>query len=270
MIYVTTGLMDIIESKEELDMVLAHEVAHIEERHAMNEFQSSREPLYENDPLYVANRLNEFGRSLVLVGYTDAHEREADFYALAYGMHRYGVDHTSLSLVLQKLQDIQWRDIRVGGGLFSGRSNLEGRIQALRETRVQAFQPKATYYRRRDNGPSDARISLLFQKLYHGQVTLYTSIESEETFPFNSQGRGQIVIETTENKTYILDQDNISFIRKPPEGMEYETDHHTYVIAFEKGGEERPLPITRDSIRRITLTKSQTPLSSQPIAVFVP
>jgi hypothetical protein len=269
LIYLTTGLMDIIESPREMEMILAHEITHVERRHAMTEFQQQREAVYENDPVSVADRLNAFARNLVLVGYSDAHEREADFYALAYGVRRRGTDHGPLSLVLQKLKDVQWRDIRVGGGLFSGRSDIDGRMRAIAETRVVPFGPGTTFFRRGAGGQIDARIHLLFQRLRSGRLTLYATIESDETIPFNRQGNTRLVIES-EGAVWSLPQEEISFIRKPPEGMEREIDHHTYVITFTMDDRDEPLPVTRGSVRRIALVRAEGLINRPPIAEFSP
>ncbi len=269
LIFLTTGLINIIESKSELDMILAHEIAHIEQRHGLGEYQQESKAVYENDPISIANRLNAFAKKLVLVGYTDEHEREADFYALAYGVLRYGMNHAPLSLVLRKLQDVQWRDIRIGGGLFSGRSNMEERMRILEETRIEPFSSNTTFYRRGAGGQADATIRLIFQKLYRDQLTLYTSIETQETIPFNSQGGSQIVIETND-AAYTLGQDDISFIRKPPEGMERDISHHTYIISFTTRGEKTPLSISRETIRRIALMRPLGPINREPLVEFTP
>jgi hypothetical protein len=269
LIYLTTGLLDIIESPVELDMILAHEISHIEQRHGLGEYQQQSEAFFRNDPISVANRLNNFAKNLVLIGYSDEHEREADIYALAYGVFRHGVDQGPLSLILQKLKDVQWRDIRVGGGLFSGRSDLENRMRVIAETRIEAITPNFTFYRKVADGGVDARIHLLFQKLYGNQLTLYTAIETQETIPFNNQGRSHIVIETG-NISYTLSQDNISFIRKPPEGMEREIDHHTYIITFTMPGKSNTLPLKRNTVNRIALTRSLGPINYQPLIEFTP
>ena len=268
LIYVTSGLIDIIESKGELEMVLAHEIAHIEQRHGLEEYREQGQAVFQNNPIAVANRLNDFARHLVLVGYSDAHEREADFFAMAYHVHRGGADPTPLSLVLQKLKDVQWRDLRVGGGLFSGRSNLDERMRLIRKTRIEPFAGNTSFFRRGADGAVNARINLLFQKIVENRLTLYTSIETEETIPFSSQGRSRIVIETAD-ASYVLVQRDISFIRKPPEGLEGGVNHHTYVITFTSDGEKNPLPIARANIRRITLSRPIGPINGQTIFEFV-
>jgi hypothetical protein len=269
LIYLTTGLIDIIESSGELDMILAHEITHVEQRHALEEYRQQSEAVFQNDPISVADRLNSFARNLVLVGYTDEHEREADFFAVAYNVRRNGLDHQPMSLVLQKLQDVQWRDIRVGGGLFSGRSNLEERIRLIREIRIEPFAENTSFFRRGADGRINARINLLFQKIEKDRLTMYTSIETDETIPFNNQGRSQIVIETGD-ASYVLVQEDISFIRKPPEGLEREVDFHTYVITFTSEGERNPIAVTRSTIRRIALTRPFGPINPQTIVEFVP
>jgi hypothetical protein len=268
-IYLTSGLMDIIESRGELDMILAHEIAHVEQRHALTEYRQESQATFENDPVSVANRLHDFARSQILIGYSNDHEHEADFYALAYGVRRYDMDHSSLSLVLQKLRDVQWRDLRVGGGLFSGRSDLDERMRVIQEVRIEPFSGNITFYRKNSEGEVEAEINLLFQKLYQGRLTLFTSIESDETIRFNTQGLSQIVI-TSNNETYTLVQDNISFIRKPPEGMEREIDHHTYVITFTTDGVSDPIPLSKRTIRKIALMRQLGPVDREPLIEFIP
>ncbi len=269
LIYLTTGLMNIVESQGELDMILAHEIAHVEQRHALTEFQQESRAVFENDPVSVANRLHDFAKSQILVGYSSDHEREADFYALAYGVHRNDMDHSSLSLVLQKLRDVQWRDIRVGGGLFSGRSDLDERMRVIRDTRIEHFSANTTFYKRDPSGKVEARINLLFQKLLEGRLTLYASLESDETIRFNNQGLSRLVI-TSNNETFTLVQDNISFIRKPPEGMEREVDYHTYVITFTTDGVSDPIPLSKRTISRIALLRQLGPADREPLLEFTP
>ncbi len=269
LIYLTTGLMDIVESNEELDMILAHEISHVEQRHGLEEYREESKAFFDDDPISVADRLNRFAKGLVLVGYTDQHERDADFYALAYGAGRYKNGNAALSLVLQKLKDVQWRDIRVGGGLFSGKSNLDERMAAIRNTRIRAFRPGTEFYRRGNGNTVNAKMSLIFQKLKDKTLTLYTSVESRETIRFGNQGESRIVIRTVD-ASYTLAQESISFIRKPPEGMEGEIDHNTYVIIYSASGENDVLPLTTNNIVKISLVKPLGPLDHQSIIEFLP
>lgn len=266
-IYLTTGLLSILESDEELEMVLAHEISHVEERHAFQQFQSKfSSPQLTRDAVAVSRELDELARSLVLVGYDEEAEEEADFYAKAYGIARYKEDRGTLVLLLNKLKDISWQEARTSGGLFSSRSNLENRIQEIVDTKIHLF-PRGQYFMSRDkNGEERAKALLILQKLTRDDLSLYVSFQSKEMIPLGTAGSGFLRIKTMETEQ-LLPLGKVTFLRKP---SEEETEYHTYLMTFEARGPASEGLFSMDlrDVRGISFEKQQELSASRTILSF--
>lgn len=75
-IFITTGMLDAIESEAELASVLGHEMAHVDQRHCIERFQT--EVLLRRIDLQEVGVVPEFTRRLVMAGYRKYQEVEAD------------------------------------------------------------------------------------------------------------------------------------------------------------------------------------------------
>ncbi len=233
-VYLTTGLIGILESEEELEIVLAHEISHIENRHAFAQFQSRfSSPQVSQDAVALSRQIDELARSLVLVGYDEAAEEESDLYAHTYGISRYKEDRGTLVLLLNKLRDISWQEARTSGGLFSIKSDLEQRIAEIQSTRIHLFPRNQSYRQRDGDGAVKARARLIMQTLEEGALSLYASIQTKETIPLGGAGTGMLRIRTPETE-HVLSQEEVTFLRKQPED---EAGFHTYLFTFTSGGE---------------------------------
>ncbi|MFQ6104206.1 MAG: M48 family metalloprotease [Candidatus Glassbacteria bacterium] len=264
-IYLTTGLLSILESDEELEMVLAHEISHIENRHAFQQSQAQfSSPRMTRDPVAVSRELDELARSLILVGYDEDAEEEADFYAQAYGISRYKEDRGTLILLLNKLRDISWQETRTGGGLFSGKSDLEKRIREIQETRIHMFPKNQTFLCRDASGVTIARAQLIMEKLDRDELTVFTAFWSKETIPLGVAGSGFLRIKTSETEQ-ILPQKEVTFLRKHPDD---ERGFHTYVMTFAKKGSEDILPLDIRDVWAITFEKHQGLRNTRELLTF--
>jgi len=82
-IFVFSGLLDFVESPEELAMILAHEIGHVEKRHVVNKLiqQLGMETLFSiitgGDPLI----LSEISKLVVTTSFDRKKEKEADDFA---------------------------------------------------------------------------------------------------------------------------------------------------------------------------------------------
>jgi Zn-dependent protease with chaperone function len=140
-IFVARGLLAGVESDDELEAVLAHEIAHVEQRHALKEYQrrvrdanaaaiaaaiiggvgATAAAASNNRNVAVASEgvaalvlvLAHVGSTIALKGYSKEHEKEADLYAAMYLQDR-GKGVKPLISVLKK--------IRTAEGTFYGRS----------------------------------------------------------------------------------------------------------------------------------------------------
>jgi hypothetical protein len=266
-IYLTTGLLSILESDEELEMVLAHEISHVEARHAFSQFQSRfSSPQLMRDAVAVSRELDELARSLMLVGYDEKAEEEADFYAKAYGIARYREDRGTLVLLLNKLRDISWQEARTSGGLFSSRSNLENRIREITDTRIHLFPRGQNFTSREKNGEERAKAQLILEKLSGDDLALFVSFWSREMIPLGTAGSGFLRIRTTETE-HVLSLGEVTFLRKP---SEEETDYHIYFMTFETHGSASEGLFAMDlrNVQGISFEKQQELSTSRTILSF--
>ncbi|MFC1540274.1 M48 family metalloprotease [Gemmatimonadota bacterium] len=97
-IYITTGLLDLIEADVELESILAHEIAHVEHRHGYTEFERAQRVglLAELANVVLSatldtdlSLLTTFASLLVFQGHSLDNEREADYYATRYLTEEY-------------------------------------------------------------------------------------------------------------------------------------------------------------------------------------
>ena len=121
-LYLTTGLIDIIENNEEFEAVLAHEIAHVEKRHTLRNFKIYQKKLEETQGLTiflstiaaasgninvellseVTKLMAEFSALLAIKGYSREFETEADIFANQY-LEKNGKDEKYLMTVFDRL-----------------------------------------------------------------------------------------------------------------------------------------------------------------------
>jgi predicted Zn-dependent protease len=118
-IFITRGVVDFVENEDELAAVLAHEVAHINNRDGVKAIQSSRlanlavvmgsEAVASTSSAEFGQLLSIFGESIrdvftqvVVNGYSQAAEAEADVAGLSY-LARSGYDPHALKSVLDRI-----------------------------------------------------------------------------------------------------------------------------------------------------------------------
>ncbi len=112
-VYVTKGLLDVMESEDELAGVLSHEVAHIVRKHAVTQYKRAANisligavGVVLSGGGTAADLLSDFSQSLIMNGYDRKYEREADQLALVY-LLKANYDPQDFLKVLVKLQDLE-------------------------------------------------------------------------------------------------------------------------------------------------------------------
>ncbi|MBN2288621.1 MAG: M48 family metalloprotease [Candidatus Glassbacteria bacterium] len=166
-IFVHRGLVDALESENELSGILAHEIAHVERRHGIREYYKRKsrefwlslaavglgwsvEKLTDDTGLGWFSFYNfldamVLANEIALAGYSRECETEADYYAVAF----LGVmgDSTSYGRALRKLQynsDVHgnvWRH----GGAFAEHPDIDLRVQFADNARVMVWQPGTVF-----------------------------------------------------------------------------------------------------------------------------
>lgn len=177
-IFVTTGLLDAVESDEELEGVLAHEITHVEMRHGYRQFRSaqkaqavsaaagivagvitgakSKKDKVEKGAAAatVVTLLGNLASAVALSGYSRAYEEEADSYALAYLASRFGGKSSPgeasapYMATLRKLQyftEVEDLPSDQGLALFSSHPEIAARVDKAGNVDVAPIQNSQFY-----------------------------------------------------------------------------------------------------------------------------
>ncbi len=172
-IFVTTGLLDAVESDEELEGVLAHEITHVEMRHGYRQFRAaqkaqtisaaagivagvitgakSKKDKVEKGVAVatVVTLLGNLSSAIALSGYSRGYEEEADSYALAYLASRSPDKSSRPYLVtLRKLSyytEVEDVPEEQGLALFSSHPNIAARVDKAENADVAPIQNSVFY-----------------------------------------------------------------------------------------------------------------------------
>lgn len=146
-IYITTGLLDIIESDHELAFIIAHEMGHIEKKHSVINYRKRLAAMFFSALFLASNNNYEDSEKvlltvvmtdLVLKGNSREQENEADAVALSH-LKRIGMDHLSYKMVMGKFTDMRQYKIYAIDKIFSTHPTPEKRIENL-DKLLQAYE----------------------------------------------------------------------------------------------------------------------------------
>jgi predicted Zn-dependent protease len=139
MIFVSRGLLDVVDNEAELAAVLAHEVGHVAEKHALKSIRRaqflqgvgtiSAATMKGGDGKKFESMIGDLQSTLFDKGLDQGMEYEADLAALET-TYRTGYDPAAMVSVLQKLKKLEASD-SVKGSWFSTHPPLDERIARL-------------------------------------------------------------------------------------------------------------------------------------------
>jgi len=138
-ILVTTGLIEMCDTQEELLAVICHEIGHIEKRHVINRLirEMGVSLLLSADP-YVTG---EVARMLISSGFNRKQEEEADLFACEL-MMKAGLEPRALAGLFRKMKEEQTVNLDRFEWIMS-HPNLDARIRAVLEFPVpEDFTPR--------------------------------------------------------------------------------------------------------------------------------
>ena len=161
-IFISDSLIEACESDSELEVALAHEIAHVEMRHGIRQYQHSQrsallagiiagvaaaaasDDSYAGTAGAVAGAMASVALVLSYSGYSRAFEDEADAYALLYAVRNStGSSRDHLVHVLRKLQ--YYNEIASGGrerrSAFSSHPSSDDRVAYATRAQVTPFSP---------------------------------------------------------------------------------------------------------------------------------
>jgi hypothetical protein len=150
-IYVTKGLLNIVESDDELAFVLAHELGHLEKKHAVISYKKAQAASFLASLLIIAAASNKNNNdqtavalatlvmtNIILKGYSRDQEKEADEMALTH-LKRTGMDFRAYRMVMGKFIDLRQKKVSTIAKVFSTHPVPEDRIANL-ENYYKAYE----------------------------------------------------------------------------------------------------------------------------------
>jgi hypothetical protein len=178
-VFVTTELLNMMESDEELEAILAHEIAHIEQRHAYREYKTIVGAMtpgvfapiavaaggIDTTELQIAALFYFMGWRIVLFGHTKDNENEADALAKIYLMKN-GRSEEKLLLCLKKIEYWVKRKGSMKEELLPIHPRIEERIARIATSRVSAFDKGNLFIGFDSKGEKVAELIFLWKEFY--------------------------------------------------------------------------------------------------------
>ena len=190
-IFVTRGLLESLETEDELAAILAHEIAHVESRHSYRRWRNARNASIvtgilgaiaggtDNAADDVIAAMTAFTSQLFIAGHGRDREREADMFASFYLSDRDIGDGPLLS-AFRKLQFARdaYDPFGGGGGLFASHPDIDERLNRARSTVTASFPDDAVFHGVRRNGSLVATLRFDVQRLYHNELDVVATLST--------------------------------------------------------------------------------------------
>ena len=190
-IFVTRGLMESLETEQELAAILAHEIAHVESRHSFRQWRTSRNVSRvtgilgalaggtDNAADDIIAGLTAFTSQLFLAGYGRDREREADLFASFY-LNEADIGDRPLVSSFRKLKFARdaYDPFGGGGGLFASHPHIEERLEKAIGTRTAAFADDEVFHGVRRNGALVATLRFEVQRLFRNELDVIATLST--------------------------------------------------------------------------------------------
>jgi len=190
-IFVTRGLIESLETEQELAAILAHEIAHVESRHSYRQWRASRNVSRvagilgaiaggtDNAADDVIAGLTAFTSQLFLAGYGRDREREADLFASFY-LNEADIGDAPLVNSFRKLKFARdaYDPFGDGGGLFASHPHIEERLEKANGTRTAAFADDEVFHGLRRNGALVATLRFDVQRLFRNELDVIATLST--------------------------------------------------------------------------------------------
>jgi len=125
-VYVTTGLLEFVKSRDEIAGVMTHEIGHVCARHVVKQFRNVNYVQTVLFPIKVASYaykiplggdLSQITAVFFLMGYSRDYERQADYLGVKY-MLKAGYDPNAMVNLLKRLWEEKEKGRKEGIGVF--------------------------------------------------------------------------------------------------------------------------------------------------------
>lgn len=190
-IFVTRGLVESLETEDELAAILAREIAHVESRHSYRRWRNARNVsrfsgiatafagVSDNvaDDIVVA--MTSFAAQLFMSGHGRDREREADLFASFYLNNADIGDQPLLSLFSKlKFARDAYDPFGGGGGLFASHPDIEERLDKARATLTRAFPADEVFHGVTDDGTRIATLRFDVQRLFERELDVVATLST--------------------------------------------------------------------------------------------
>ena len=214
-ISVSRGLIDALETEDQLAAVLAHEIAHVEHRHGYRKWRNYRNRALIGAALvgFASATENAFDdlaaitynivAQLNLFAHSRDREREADLAASMY-LHRAGLGDGPMRQMFRKLGG-------GGGGLRSTHPHLAERIARAGTTETQAFPDTEVFHGLNQRGETVAILRFDLQRRFGNELSVIATLTATDrlderdninNIKLRSGGRQLTLNETTAEQIY--------------------------------------------------------------------
>ena len=182
-IYVTSGLIEMIEDDAELEFILAHEIAHVERRHTLRQFKEMQRKNIlasvvaltvgvgilatggDTEDAALATELTalmaNFANILAMQGYSRELEQESDIFAQLQLSQR-NIDAIRMTKALDKLATYSLiRGQKITVNAFSDHPSLKARIKQVKESNLIVLDDPIDFHLIPQGSPAKPENSLL-------------------------------------------------------------------------------------------------------------
>ena len=190
-IFVTRGLLESLETEQELAAVLAHEIAHVESRHTYRRWRISRKlsivtgilgaiaGATDNVTDDIIASMSSFTAQLFIAGHGRDREREADLFASVY-LNDAGIGDRPLLSSFRKFKFARdaYDPLGGGGGLFASHPHIEERLDKARATVTASFPDGEVFHGVRKNGALVATLRFDVQRLFRNELDVIATLST--------------------------------------------------------------------------------------------
>ena len=191
-IFMTRGLVESLETDDEVAAILAHEIAHVESRHSYRIWRNAQRAatvarivgLFAGGTKNVADdivaAMTSFTAQLFIAGHGRDRERESDLFA-SYYLNEAGVGDQPLLNSFRKLKFA--RDARDpfgegSGGLFATHPHIEERLAKASDTVTSTFVENDVFQGLTDKGELVATLRLDAQRLFKNELDVVATLST--------------------------------------------------------------------------------------------
>ena len=235
-IFVTRGLLDSLETDDELAAILAHEIAHVESRHSYRQWRNQQKAstwlgiaaavagTTDNVADDILTLMSAFTTNLFMAGHGRDREREADLFASFY-LNETDIGDGPLLNSFRKLQFARdaYDLYGGGGGLFATHPHIDERLDKASATVTESFPESEAFRGVGKNGVLVATLRVDAQRLFERELdvvaTLSTTAElgdDDDVNTLNIRVGGQRIElkERTAEKIYPSDEVSAVFWKR--------------------------------------------------------